>query len=86
MVQAMTVAFLHTVTTLPEVFDELADERSPASSRCVVTCSSIGAAVDESSVRALRIDEPMADEAVRVGVLATLATTLVPRCTGGDAA
>ena len=46
----------------------------------VVTCSSIGPAVDESTVRALRIDEPMAEAAVRigprVGVLATLATTL----------
>jgi Asp/Glu/hydantoin racemase len=52
----------------------------------VVTCSSIGPAVDAarsfSSVPVLRIDEPMADEAVRigsrVGVLATLATTLEP--------
>jgi len=118
----MTVAFLHTVTTLPAVFDELADELIPGVERfhlvdesllidtrkagaltqttrsrvwrhldsaveagadlVVVTCSSIGPAVDESSVHALRIDEPMADEAVRigsrVGVLATLATTLGP--------
>lgn len=52
----------------------------------VVTCSSIGPAVDAShvfvDVPVLRIDEPMADEAVRigarVGVLATLATTLQP--------
>jgi Asp/Glu/hydantoin racemase len=52
----------------------------------VVTCSSIGAAVDASrsfvGVPVLRIDEPMADEAVRlgarIGVLATLATTLEP--------
>ena len=52
----------------------------------VVTCSSIGPAVDAShdfvDVPVLRIDEPMADEAVRlgsrVGVLATLATTLGP--------
>ena len=52
----------------------------------VVTCSSIGPAVDASHsfvpVRVLRIDEPMADEAVRigtrVGVLATLRTTLEP--------
>jgi Asp/Glu/hydantoin racemase len=52
----------------------------------VVTCSSIGPAVDESApfspVPVLRIDLPMADEAVRlgsrVGVLATLSTTLVP--------
>jgi Asp/Glu/hydantoin racemase len=52
----------------------------------VVTCSSIGPAVDAGAsfvpVPVLRIDEPMADEAVRlgsrVGVLATLRTTLEP--------
>jgi Asp/Glu/hydantoin racemase len=52
----------------------------------VVTCSSIGPAVDASreflDVPVLRIDEPMADEAVRlgsrIGVVATLSTTLQP--------
>lgn len=52
----------------------------------LVTCSSIGPAVDESRafvpVPVLRVDEPMADEAVRlgsrIGVLATLRTTLEP--------
>jgi Asp/Glu/hydantoin racemase len=52
----------------------------------VVTCSSIGPAADGSQsfvpVRVLRIDEAMADEAVRlgsrVGVVATLRTTLEP--------
>ena len=52
----------------------------------VVTCSSVGPAVDASRsfvpVRVLRIDEPMADEAVRlgsrIGVIATLRTTLEP--------
>jgi glutamate racemase len=52
----------------------------------VVTCSSIGPAVEASrgfvDVPVLRIDEPMADEAVRlgarIGVLATLSTTLEP--------
>jgi Asp/Glu/hydantoin racemase len=52
----------------------------------VVTCSSIGPAVDASAdfldVPVLRIDEAMADEAVRlgsrIGVVATLATTLDP--------
>jgi Asp/Glu/hydantoin racemase len=129
----VTVAFLHTVSTLPAVFNDLADELLPGVDRfhlvdesllrvtrtvgvltpetkgrvqdyletavhvgadlVVVTCSSIGPAVDESSVHALRIDEPMADEAVRigkrVGVLATLATTLEPTAAlvarkGGD--
>jgi Asp/Glu/hydantoin racemase len=52
----------------------------------LVTCSSIGPAVDAArpfvEVPVLRVDEPMADEAVRrgqrIGVLATLATTLEP--------
>jgi Asp/Glu/hydantoin racemase len=52
----------------------------------MVTCSSIGPAVDSAkrngSVPILRVDQPMADQAVRlgnrVGVIATLPTTLVP--------
>ena len=52
----------------------------------LVTCSSMGPAVEAARARVgrpvLRVDEPMADEAVRlgdrVGVLATLATTLDP--------
>lgn len=52
----------------------------------LVTCSSIGPAVDAAqpfaTVPVLRVDEAMADEAIRtgerVGVLATLRTTLQP--------
>jgi Asp/Glu/hydantoin racemase len=52
----------------------------------MVTCSSIGPAVDSAkrngSVPILRVDQPMADQAVRignrVGVIATLPTTLIP--------
>jgi len=52
----------------------------------MVTCSSIGAAVETAatlaSVPVLRVDRPMADRAVamakRVGVIATLSTTLEP--------
>ena len=52
----------------------------------MVTCSSIGAAVETaatlSGVPVLRVDQPMADKAVatgrRVGVIATLPTTLKP--------
>ncbi|MBD2754135.1 aspartate/glutamate racemase family protein [Spirosoma validum] len=52
----------------------------------LVTCSSIGAAVEASAaltnVPVLRVDQPMADKAVqigkRIGVIATLPTTLVP--------
>jgi Asp/Glu/hydantoin racemase len=52
----------------------------------LVTCSSIGPAVDASApfcaVPVLRVDQPMADAAVaagrRIGVIATLPTTLNP--------
>jgi Asp/Glu/hydantoin racemase len=52
----------------------------------LVTCSSIGPAVEASApfsaVPVLRVDEPMADQAVRagrrIGVIATLPTTLNP--------
>jgi Asp/Glu/hydantoin racemase len=52
----------------------------------MVTCSSIGAAVETAatlaSVPVLRVDQPMADRAVntakRIGVVATLPTTLEP--------
>ncbi len=52
----------------------------------LVTCSSIGPAVEASAafsaVPVLRVDQPMADEAVqtgkRIGVIATLPTTLNP--------
>ena len=52
----------------------------------LVTCSSIGAAVEAAApltkVPVLRVDQPMADKAVqmgsRIGVIATLPTTLGP--------
>jgi Asp/Glu/hydantoin racemase len=52
----------------------------------LVTCSSIGPAVEAAaplaSVPVLRVDQPMADQAVRtgrrIGVIATLSTTLAP--------
>lgn len=52
----------------------------------LVTCSSIGAAVEAAApltkVPVLRVDRPMADQAVqtgkRIGVIATLSTTLQP--------
>ncbi|TWT97683.1 Asp/Glu/Hydantoin racemase [Botrimarina colliarenosi] len=52
----------------------------------LVTCSSIGVAVERAAalvdVPVLRVDQPMADEAVRlgktIGVAATLSTTLDP--------
>lgn len=52
----------------------------------LVTCSSIGAAVETAaglaSIPVLRVDQPMADHAIasarRIGVIATLPTTLQP--------
>lgn len=52
----------------------------------LVTCSSIGQAVEDSAafvgIPVLRVDQPMADQAVRmgrrIGVVATLPTTLDP--------
>lgn len=52
----------------------------------LVTCSSIGPAVEAAApairIPVLRVDQPMADQAVRIGrrigVIATLATTLDP--------
>jgi Asp/Glu/hydantoin racemase len=137
-----TLAFLHTVLSLPPVFAALAEELLPetdlfhivdesllnvtrrtgaltavtrrrvlgylesaaeaGADLVLVTCSSIGPAVDVARdfvpVPLLRVDEAMADEAVRlgnrVGVIATLTTTLEPtaalverraRVTGKDA-
>ena len=121
-----TLAFLHTVLSLPPVFAALAEELLPntelfhivdesllnvtrktgaltavtrrrvlgylesaaeaGADLVLVTCSSIGPAVDAARdfvpVPVLRVDEAMADEAVRlgsrVGVIATLTTTLEP--------
>jgi Asp/Glu/hydantoin racemase len=60
--------------------------RESGADALLVTCSSIGEAAEQARPLAdlpiLRIDEPMAEEAVRtgqrIGVLATLATTLGP--------
>jgi Asp/Glu/hydantoin racemase len=123
---APTLAFLHTVLSLPPVFAALAEEllagtdlfhivdesllnvtrktgaltavtrrrvlgylesaAEAGADLVLVTCSSIGPAVDAARefvpVPVLRVDEAMADEAVRlgnrVGVIATLTTTLEP--------
>jgi Asp/Glu/hydantoin racemase len=75
-----------TPTTRRRVLGYVESAADAGADLVVVTCSSIGPAVDAShafvDVPVLRIDEPMADEAVRlgtrIGVLATLATTLGP--------
>ena len=75
-----------TPTTRRRVLGYVESAAEAGADLVVVTCSSIGPAVDASEgfvpVPVLRIDEPMADAAVRigsrVGVLATLTTTLEP--------
>jgi Asp/Glu/hydantoin racemase len=75
-----------TATTRRRVLGYVESAADAGADLVVVTCSSIGPAVDAShdfvDVPVLRIDEPMADEAVRlgarIGVIATLATTLAP--------
>jgi len=68
------------------VADYVASAEDSGADYILVTCSSIGAAVEAAAVIAkvpvLRVDQPMADMAVqtgkRIGVIATLATTLEP--------
>jgi len=64
----------------------VASAESGGADLILVTCSSIGPAVEAAAASAqvpvLRVDQPMADRAVqtgrRIGVIATLATTLNP--------
>jgi len=64
----------------------IASAESGGADFVLVTCSSIGPAVEAAApacrVPVLRVDQPMADRAVqigrRIGVIATLATTLDP--------
>ncbi|WP_369199398.1 aspartate/glutamate racemase family protein [Streptomyces sp. PU-14G] len=119
------VCVLHTVTSLPAVFEPLVRRHAPAArpyhvvdeslladtidhgplprtadrlaayvshaeaagaDAVLVTCSSIGQAAEQArahvSIPVLRVDDPMAEQAVdrgrRIAVLATLASTLVP--------
>lgn len=72
--------------TARRVVDYVGSAESAGADLILVTCSSIGAAVETAagltSVPVLRVDQPMADLAVqsgrRVGVIATLPTTLAP--------
>jgi len=68
------------------VANYLKSAESAGADQILVTCSSIGPAVEAAAssigVPVLRVDQPMADQAVRagkrIGVLATLRTTLEP--------
>jgi Asp/Glu/hydantoin racemase len=75
-----------TAHTARRVVDYVGSAESAGADFILVTCSSIGAAVEAAaeltSVPVLRVDQPMADLAVqsgtKIGVIATLPTTLAP--------
>jgi len=75
-----------TPTTYRRLAGYLESAEAAGADAILVTCSSIGPAVDAArplvNVPVLRIDQAMADEAVqlgqRIGVIATLSTTLKP--------
>lgn len=72
--------------TARRVVDYVASAEQAGADIILVTCSSIGAAVETAATLAkvpvLRVDQPMADLAVqmgqKIGVIATLTTTLAP--------
>jgi Asp/Glu/hydantoin racemase len=75
-----------TASTSKRVVNYAASAQEAGADLILFTCSSIGAAVETAStltdVPVLRVDQPMADMAVqtgkRIGVIATLSTTLNP--------
>lgn len=72
--------------TAQRVINYVASAEDAGADLIMVTCSSIGRAVEQAAEKAgvpvLRVDQPMADRAVtegkRIGVVATLPTTLEP--------
>lgn len=75
-----------TPLTTRRVVNYVASAEEAGADFIMVTCSSIGPAVDMAAsltaIPVLRVDQPMADQAVgmgkKIGVVATLATTLEP--------
>jgi Asp/Glu/hydantoin racemase len=75
-----------TASTSKRVVNYAASAQEAGADFILFTCSSIGAAVETAAlltdVPVLRVDQPMADMAVqtgkRIGVIATLSTTLEP--------
>ena len=86
LVRAITTRGSLTADIARRVAGYIASAEAGGADFILVTCSSIGPAVEAaapfSAVPVLRVDQPMADEAVqtgrRIGVLATLPTTLNP--------
>jgi Asp/Glu/hydantoin racemase len=75
-----------TLQTARRVAGHVASAEAAGADYILVTCSSIGRAVEtaagQAKVPVLRVDQPMADQAVqtgkKIGVIATLPTTLEP--------
>lgn len=75
-----------TPQTARRVIQHVASAEEAGADFILVTCSSIGRAVETAAAQAkvpvLRVDQPMADKAVqtgkKIGVIATLPTTLEP--------
>lgn len=75
-----------TPDTSRRVVDYVGSAEAAGADFILVTCSSIGAAVESSApltkAPVLRVDQPMADKAIqmgrKIGVVATLSTTLEP--------
>lgn len=75
-----------TPDTSRRVIDHIASAQEAGADYILVTCSSIGPAVEMAAqlvdIPVLRVDQPMADKAIqmghKIGVVATLPTTLEP--------
>lgn len=75
-----------TPTIAKQVVNYVQSAQLGGADQVLVTCSSIGAAVETaatlSDIPVLRVDQPMADKAVamgtKIGVIATLPSTLLP--------
>lgn len=73
-------------TTIRQIIAHIQSARDAGADAVLLTCSSVGKAVDVArqlfDFPVLRVDEPMAEEAIRIGkrigVLATIRTTLEP--------
>jgi Asp/Glu/hydantoin racemase len=86
LVRAIGAKGILTASIARRVAAYIASAEAGGAGYILVTCSSIGPAVEAAvpfcSVPVLRVDQPMADQAVqtgrRIGVIATLPTTLNP--------
>jgi Asp/Glu/hydantoin racemase len=86
LIQETIAAGSLTAATADRLTNYIIQAEAGGADAIMVTCSSVGAAVDAARplvhVPLLRVDQPMADQAVQtaahIGVIATLSTTLQP--------